>query len=151
MSLNQWLMRMHPILDYRWKFPKKLHHFFCIMHEFHETCQNVPERVALVCVSSPGIQTFQESYNIIIVIFFIMVHYRDSHIAMCSMFAYTGRCSIIKMYSHNACRHACQPDWNPKESGFLFSSRGLSPISAILPITAILPIGWWPSGRRTPL
>ena len=28
----------------------------------HVTCQNVPERVALVCVSSSGLQTFQESF-----------------------------------------------------------------------------------------
>ena len=28
----------------------------------HVRRQNVPERVALVCVSSPGLQTFQESF-----------------------------------------------------------------------------------------
>ena len=39
--------------------------FFLVKKFFwtHVTCQNVPKRVALVvCVSSPGLQTFQESF-----------------------------------------------------------------------------------------
>ena len=38
--------------------------FFLVKKFFwtHVTCQNVPERVALVCVSNPGLQTLKESF-----------------------------------------------------------------------------------------
>ena len=58
--------------------------FFLVKKIFftHVKCQNVPERVVLVCVSSPGLQTFQESFWIItifilnvVIIIFILINF----------------------------------------------------------------------------